>query len=308
MQAFNTMKKFLVKLFIFLLIIIAIDFLFGIAMKYVIANNNSDEIGRDKFICDKMVADVLVFGSSRAEHHYNTVMMTDSLKMKSYNCGQAGYGIILSYGRLQMILKRYIPKIIIYDITPDFDILDLHDNPKHLYRLKPFYEREGIDSIFWTVDPTEKYKMISNMYQHNSSYLRNIVSCLFSISTDDDLMGYEPLEGEMDTMKIDRNHIDYEQIEGYKIDSVKIYYIRKFIEMAKLHNINIVFVSSPVWYGQNSRILEPIQKLCTIYEVQLYDYSNEKKYIHQNCYFKDGVHLNSKGADLFTKDFIRVIK
>ena len=59
-------------------------------------------------------------------------MISDSLGVSCYNAGESGCGIILAYGRLLMILERYTPKAIIYEVTPDFDYLDGKDNHKYL--------------------------------------------------------------------------------------------------------------------------------------------------------------------------------
>ena len=72
-------------------------------MDYVVKNIEVGGRGRDNYICDKSVDDILIFGSSRAVHHYNSSMIEDSLGMSCYNCGDDGNGIILSYGRLSMI-------------------------------------------------------------------------------------------------------------------------------------------------------------------------------------------------------------
>lgn len=302
------MKKFLVKLCIFLFSIIIIDICFGFIIGYINDNVNCDDAGRDNYICNKLEADILVFGSSRAQHHYNTVMISDSLGVPSFNCGEAGYGIFLSYGRFKMILDRYTPKVIIYDITPAFDYLDYNDNPKHLYRLKNFYNRNGVDSIFWDIDPKEKYKMISSMYKYNSSYLRSVFSFFVNMPNKIELNGYEPMTGSIDKMKINKGYIDYDSKAGYKYDLLKIKYLRKFIDLAKTKKIKILLVSSPVWYGQDSKVLEPIKEICNIDNVKLVDYSNDNKYVHRDQYFKDGKHLNAKGADVFTKDIIKEIK
>ena len=38
------------------------------------------------------------------------------------------------------------------------------------------------------------------------------------------------------------------------------------------------------------------------------DFSNVPKYVHNNVYFKDGSHLNARGADEFTCDLVVELK
>jgi hypothetical protein len=300
------MKKFICKIGLFFLIIAIVDVVFGYTMGAITKRIDIGGAGRDNYICDKMTDDVLIFGSSRAEHHYNAQMITDSLGVSCYNAGEDGSGIFLAYGRLLMILERYTPKTIIYEVTPSFDYLDVEDNHKYLYKLKRRYDRPGIDSIFWDIDPTEKYKMISGMYRHNSSFLQDLIVYLLRMSTDNGIKGFRPLIGEMDTMKIAAEKKSDDSKEVYVYDSLKIHYLDKFLEKAK--DMKLVFVVSPLWYGQDTLVLEPIKQICEKWNTFIIDFSNSPKYVHNNEYFKDGVHLNARGADEFTKDLINALR
>lgn len=296
------MKKFVCKVGLFFLLIAIVDIVFGYTMGAITIRIDIGGAGRDNYICEKMTDDVLIFGSSRAEHHYNAQMISDSLGVSCYNAGEDGCGIILAYGRLLMILERYTPKTIIYEVTPAFDYLNGEDNLKYLYRLKQRYDMPGVDSIFWNVDPTERYKMTSGMYRHNTSFLQNLIVYFFRISTDNGVKGFRPFYEEMDTMKIKTDKKDYDSKEGYIYDSTKIHYINKFLEKTK--DIKLVFVVSPMWYGQDTLVLEPIKQICEKRNTYIIDFSNNPKYVHHNEFYKDGGHLNARGADEFTKDLI----
>lgn len=307
MQISRVMKKFIYKVCLFFLLVTIVDVVFGLTMGGISKRIDIGGVGRDNYICDKVTDDIIIFGSSRAEHHYNAQMITDSLGIPCYNCGEGGCGIILAYGRLLMLLERYQPKTIIYEVTPGFDFFDGKDNHKYLYRLKQHYDRPGVDSIFWDVDPTEKHKMISGMYRHNSSFLQNLIVYFLRMSTDTGIRGFRPINEEMDTMKIKgKNNIAYDSKQGYVYDSLKFQYINKFLDKTK--NLNLVFVVSPIWYGQDTLVLDPIKKICKERNTQLIDFSNDPKYVHQNKYFKDGTHLNARGADEFTKDLIKALR
>lgn len=42
--------------------------------------------------------------------------------------------------------------------------------------------------------------------------------------------------------------------------------------------------------------------------IRFIDFTNNPKYTHNNLYFKDGTHLNARGADEFTRDLIQCLK
>jgi hypothetical protein len=297
------MRKFIIKIIILLLIIVAIDQIIGYAFSYAFDQIKIGGRGRDNHICNVTEDDILVFGSSRAVHHYNTAILEDSTKMTCYNCGDNGCGIILSYGRLLMVKERYQPKLIIQDVNPDYDLLK-GDNSKHLGWLKSRYEREGIKEIFDTVGSNEHIKMHCQMYRYNSTFLQNLVTYLFSIGNSAGIKGYRPMDVEFDSMKVIKHpNIDEEKIE---IDPIKLKYVEKFIK--ECEGTNVVFIASPIWYGMNPQKLAPIKNLCQKYNVPFIDFSDNSKYVHCNKYFTDGVHLNMRGADEFTKDLIQELR
>ena len=96
MQISNKMKKYLTKIALLFVIIILCDYAFGIGMDYVVNHISVGGQGRDNHICNESAEDILVFGSSRAIHHYNAKMLEDSLHMTCYNCGNDGSGIRVS--------------------------------------------------------------------------------------------------------------------------------------------------------------------------------------------------------------------
>ena len=301
------MKAFFIKVSIFFLLLIAIDKVNGYVLEYVVNHIDQGGAGRNNYICNKVEDDIIILGSSRAVYHYNVKMIEDSLGYSCYNCGESSNGIILSYGRLLMIQQRRIPKVILYEITPSHDYLDGKDNQQYLYRLKTMYNRPGIDSIFLDVDKTERYKMISQQYRYNSSFIQNLIVFITKKSADTGIKGFIPLYGTADTMKLRKNYIAYDSNkEDYIYDPLKMKYIHKFIDLSKYSKL--VFIVSPVWYGMDTAILDTIKNICQSQSIPLYDFSNDSKYVHNTTYFKDGKHLNAKGADEFTKDLIKVLR
>lgn len=297
------MKRFVIRLFVFLAMMFVLDRGVGVAMKYLQDHAKGGYVGHHNYILHQAKEDILIFGSSRAIHHYNPQLLMDSLGMSCYNCGQDGNGIILSYGWWQMIKDRYQPKMIIYDVTPGLDLLMGEDNSKYLGWLRSEFDNEGVKQIFEDIDPTEKYKMQSMMYRYNSKFLQNIIDYvhpLFKISSN----GYLPLKGEMDKMKVR----EPKEKTKYVFDPQKLKYLELFIKEIKERGIKLIFVASPIWYGKSNAQFEPLCAICNKQDIPFYVFSNDTAYVHHNEFFKDGNHLNARGADAFTSDFIRCIE
>lgn len=296
------MKRFIIRTGVFLILILIVDQVAGYGLQFVSDHIKIGGTGRDNYICNEAADEVLIFGSSRAESHYNAQLLSDSLGVSCYNCGESGCGILLNYGRLLMLLERNKPNLVIYDIMPDFDYLKREDNHKYLYRLKPHYDREGVSDIFENVDKTEKYKMISGMYRFNSSFFQNILVYLTGKATDTGIKGFRPMKGELDPMKINSRGLDYTNVS---CDTLKLLYLERFIN--KLEGTKLIFIVSPLWYGQDSSVLDPVKEICSRKGILFIDYSNDKKYVHNDRLFKNGQHLNSYGADIFSREIVQII-
>ena len=151
------MKKYLLRITLFFIIVAFVDIAFGKVCDYLRDHTNGGFSGNIHYICEECRDDIIMMGSSRMRHHYVPQVFEDSLGMSCYNAGIDGNGIILSYGFLQMILQRYSPKLIIYDVT-GFDMY-VDDNAKYLEMLRPYYDKSGISDIFCDVNPMERWKM-----------------------------------------------------------------------------------------------------------------------------------------------------
>lgn len=293
-----SMKRFVIRLIVFLIIMFILDRGFGFTMAYLQNHAKGGYIGHHNYILNNSNEDVLIFGSSRAIHHYNPQVLMDSIGMSCYNCGQDGNGIVLFYGWWQLMKNRHQPKMIIYDVNPSFDLLKGEDNSKYLGWLRSEYDNEDVKHIFNDIDDSEKYKMLSMMYRYNSKFLQVVTDYLhplFNISSN----GYLPLKGKMDKMKIKK--ANKEDKPAVEFDTLKLSYMDAFIKDTKERGIKLVFVASPIWYGKNDNQFIPIESLCIKHGIQFYNFSNDTVFMHCDKMFKDGNHLNAYGADIFTQ-------
>ncbi len=295
------MKTFIIKIILLFAFVAVIDGLIGFAGSKMSASIHEGVYGRDNYIANETNEDILIFGSSRAVHHYNAPMLSDSLGLTCYNCGDDGCGIILSYGRLLMSLESHQPKIAIQDINPSYDV-HISDNRQFIGFLKTHYKHPGITEMIQSIDPLENIKMKSNLYRFNSKLHHMFFVYLTKLSNDTGIQGFRPSAGTMDTMKISKHRGE----PSLSVDTVKMRFINQFINAAG--SAKVFFVVSPIWYGMDQRELQPVKDICIKRGVLFIDFSNDPKYVHQDKYFKDGTHLNSQGADEFTKDLIKVFR
>lgn len=288
-------KSLLRRIFLFIILMFLVDFLFGKCMDFINTHTEKGDYGRNNYICNEADQEILIFGSSRAIHHYNPDIFKNKLALSCYNCGEDGMGIILSYGRYKLAQRKSQPKIIIYDIEPSFDLLK-NDNSKYLGFLRPFYDVPGIDSIFFRVNPNEQYKMLSNLYRYNSRWI-DILAQYCSKST---LLAkdytYSPLK-----KTLDYEPEKYVFSQESDCDSLKLYYLERFIKDCKANGTKLVFAISPVYGESRNRLLQPFVNICESFQIPLFDHFGDEIFTKNRDAFKDKQHLNSSGAEHYSE-------
>ena len=285
------MKKYLRNIFLFFIAVAIVDVLFGRVCQYMNDHSKGGGIKSRYYVCKESYEDVLVFGSSRAKHHYVPDVIEDSLHMTCYNTGEDGNGIILCYGFLKMITERYSPKLIIYDVV-GFDMYE-DDNMKYLDLMKPFYYEKGIDSIFWSVEPKTRIMMLSNLYRYNTTCLRVLGNYIHPMTNYP--KGYLALNKTMDYEP------DIKEESEKEIDTLKIHYFESFIRLAKSKNISLVCCCSPYYKAPMvNDNYKPIKQLCVQYNVPFLYYGALPDISNEKWYFQDRTHMNDEGARLYT--------
>ena len=286
------MRKFLTKIVMLLTLLIPV---YGVT--YIIFNfleaHAKGETGRQLYIHNRLKADYLIMGSSRAEHHYNPAILTPY-----YNIGEDKMGIIFNLGRLELIRERSKVRSIIYDIEPDYDLLVQDPNSSYLWQLRPYYWHGHIKEIFWDVDSSEKYKMLLPFYAYNSILLKLLAD---QKAKDMTLQkGYIPYEGCQEIVK--------ERLSQDKHDPLKYAYMRRLISYCKHSNIELIFTASPQLSYESDSVFEPFKKICNANHIAFLNHYCDKRYTRHRKFFHNANHLNSTGSDLFTAEIAREIK
>lgn len=296
------MRKYIIRFFAFLALFFVIDRAAGFVLNYIAENPRGGMTLRRNYINDHCHEDVLVFGSSRAHYHYNPKVVTDSLGLSCYNCGENANGIILFYAWWKMITQRYYPKLLIYDVHSLYDVLE-GDNYSFLQILKRFSGKDCVKPIINDVDPNEHWKLHCMMYRYNSTFTE-LAADFISPVKDDTSDGFIPLQGHVNTKHVKGKpaHSDHE----LKFDSLKHCYLEKLIK--ERGTTQLVFVVSPMFEGMNPAVFEPVEKLCRQYGIIFLNYVNDSKYKGNIDYFKDLTHLNAEGADVYTRQLMKDLK
>ena len=167
-----------------MVILFGVDRLVGAAfvkMKDVgLAANPENMWLKTPFTIEKVDADVVVIGSSKASHHYVPQMLEDSLGMTAYNCGQDGCFFLYQNCIINMLLDRRVPKKIIWDVQPE----SLPENSslaeyQNVRYLSPYY-----DSDIWAkhfIDSQDRkacIRMACHQFRYNSNFVQYLMPVL----------------------------------------------------------------------------------------------------------------------------------
>lgn len=289
------MKKFLVRIIVFFVAVAIIDVIFGTCCDYMYEHSKSGDPHKINYAIRDCNAEVLIMGSSRANHHYNPQIISDSLGLTCYNLGIDGSGAILMDGFYRLISQRYVPRLIIYELTSSFDCYQNSgdaNNTRYLAQLKPYYREDCLKKLFDDVDGRERMKLYSGLYRYNTSCLNLFRSFIGNVSVGDN--GFMPLKGVMSDFK------PFEVDTDSKIDSLKIKYFKQFIHDCKDNGTKLLFVVSPRFGATSSIEYQPLIDICKQEKCEVLDYYCLPSFVSTKELFNDSYHLNVAGAAEFT--------
>lgn len=293
------MKRFVLRTILFFVLVAAVDWVAGKGFDYCLNHLKGGQYHSLQYAMKETKADVLVFGSSRAINHYVPKVIEDSLGLTCYNCGFHAQGIIFQYGRLRYILNRYKPKMVIYDVEYHFDLGE-GENERYLDMLKPYCSDTCIANYFKEFSWKEYVKNHSYLYRYNSNFVDLLKD--YKTGGKPNENGFEPLEGTMNY------NVDRVDIPSRKVDTVKMSYLRQFIEDCQHSNVALLFTVSPRYDALSSQVHEPVKGLCKEMGVPYFDFFTDSCYQNHKELFHDSKHLNELGAREYTKQIVGIIR
>lgn len=297
------MRKFCIKLLLFLSLVLLVDCAVGNIAEYMVSHSADGPSYQVRYISNEISDSILILGSSRAVHHYVPSVITEKTGMSCYNVGHDGSGIIYNYGIFKIVTSTYKPKYVIYDICPKYDLFK-GDNSRYLTNLKLYYGHPAIRKLFGDIDWKENIKMSLNMYKYNSRLLEIFSDYRGYVVKKRELGGYLPKYNTMEYVAKPNPDFIYE----HETDEQKLKYLDMLIDECDSLKINLVFVVSPCYKYSNDDLLKPIKVIAKSRHIPFVNHFSDTYISADSTMWADGVHLNDKGAREWTllliKEFI----
>lgn len=295
--------KYMLLVFSILLALFFVDRIFGKLLDRLYIYQ-TDKV---TYAIKKAKEDILILGSSRAVAHYDSKIIEKETGLSCFNYGVGGQNIYYHYAILNTVIRTHKPKIVVYELF-DIDITKTassHDKDL-LNALYPAYNiNDTIHSIVKLQGTKTRNKLvISSIYKHNSNLTNYIYNILLKPAWYDSA-GYIAIESGKWNKEIELLN------EKYEFDNQKIEYIRRFMELCKSENIQLIFAVSPKYciYEKNvNPVFDTIRNMALNNDIEFWYYEQDKKFLDDRDYFKDPLHLKKEGATEYTKIISEKIK
>lgn len=300
-QKHATLLHFWFKVCALVLLVILLDLSIGSILKYYYYRQTSGFLYRTTSAIDKTTADVLIFGTSKANHQYHPEVFEKRLNLSYYNVGRDGSSIFYHYAILRAVLKRYTPKMIILDMSRE--LIKKPDSYDRISMLLPYYyEHPEMRPLIELKSPLEKFKLLSAIYPYNSLLFSIIAgNSRFNKERFKDLEGYLPLDRIWnESLKTFPASINNE------LDSTKIKTYTSFIQACIRSGTKLYIIDSPHFYKLLSKDKSDVlsKKIAQEYNITYFDYSDDSLFINNARYFADIHHLNNSGSIVFSNHLL----
>ena len=292
------MKKKIYFVAIILFIVFGFDIMIGAVSKQAIKSVNDVGLNQTNTAqaLFKRKADVLILGSSRANHSFVCSILEKELGLSCYNAGRDGMNIMYDGMIFFSYLQRYRPKMLVLDIGGS--MLDSSWNETWKEMICFYGMAAPLDQIIDSIASNiQKIQLQSSIYRYNKSW-EWILKASFSKDMSD-LNGYRPLPVQVD-------HPKTPQITkgSFKEDNGNVEMLSRIIDECKKYNIKVVLTYTPSLSIDHGNFAFFLSQYGRKKDVLVLDWNGDEKFTTHPEWFYDMGHLNSDGAIAFTYDFI----
>ncbi|MBS1773851.1 MAG: hypothetical protein JST82_13410 [Bacteroidetes bacterium] len=298
---------------ILLAVVFVLDFAIGSWLKQMFFKQKHGDDAVTSYVIEHANDSILIFGSSRASHHYVPDVLSAATGETVYNAGRDEMTITYTDAILPLVYKRYSPSVVIIEIAP-FELNIGNYEPIIRQRIStvllPFAAKyaELIPTVCLASE-TERYKMmVSRIYPYNSlagTIIQNTYTHIGHVS----IKGYEPLSGAIDSINYTKP-IWGDFTKDKPLEPALVKTLKHIITLTREHNTKLILTISPFYFAHdfsNNSSYHKIQKIAANNNIPFYDFSHEIPYLMNPHLFKDDVHLNDSGAQIYSRMFAEKI-
>ncbi len=296
------MKKLAISILFILVGVFIVDRVGGMALWWVNQHTHDTTGPKMKYMVNDIDEDVLLLGASKCQRHYVSSIISDTLGMSVYNGGiDATNNIYAHYIMLNYVLTRHTPKVVCLEVLSS-DFAPTSADFEAVSFFAPYFGlSERADSVFRLAGTYWKYRA-SHLYRYNARVVSNIFGLAVNRQEGED-NGYLPLQ------KPDHfpSKLKYSP-PLQDIDSVKLGYVQRFVNLSKQKGFKLIFMVSPMYIKVDAGYYDVLKTLAKQNGIPFMDYHTTGMYLDHPEYFKDTYHLWDKPARAFSSIFASDLK
>ena len=96
--------------------------------------------------------------------------------------------------------------------------------------------------------------------------------------------------------------------KDFIIDPFKLNYIERFLLLSKSKDVPVIVMASPKYGMVNSFDIKPVIEICKKHNVPFIDFYSDSVFMQHKEWFREPMHLNKKGARVFSERIVEIIK
>ena len=296
------MKKLIASVLFVAIGLFAVDRLGGMLMWWVNQHTHDVSGPKMKYLVNDIHEDILLMGTSRCDLHYVPSVISDTLGLSVYNGGiNASENIYSHYIILNHILAIHKPKVICLKVMNN-DVMMQNDPFCATTFFAPYFGRnERADSVFLLAGSYWKYRL-SHLYRYNAKAVSNIAGLVINRHEGGE-NGYIPFPKPA--------HFPDSLVRRktqHSVDSLKLEYVQRFINLCKENGVRLIFVVSPMYTEIDANYYDVLKSIARCNDIPFLDYHTEGLYHDHPEYFMDNDHLWDKGARKYSSVFAHDLK
>lgn len=298
------MKKVISGILIIVFTFLLTDRVGGYVMGIAFKHSQSVQAPKLCHLAYHTTQDIILLGTSRCHCHYVPAIIADSLQMTVYNGGiDASNNIYSHYMALCYVLSCHKPDIVCLEVMED-DCHQADNSFETIQRFAPFYGMDDrADSLFKEAGLEWRYRF-SHLYRYNATALTTITGLIQNMKAneEDGFYSLQKKDGMNSSLVLE------EEQEPQPVDSIKLKYLQKFINLCKENQVKAVFMVSPKYTIPAPSQYAVLKSLAEANDVPFLDYHTRGLFLDHPELFRDNAHLWDEGARLYSSIFASDLK
>lgn len=304
----KTLLTVIKSLGLFLLIFFVADRSLAYYLDSVYNKQTRGDFFQTTYAVKNVKDEILIFGSSRAMHHYVSAILENELHRSTYNIGRNGKNILYSNALFDQILTYHHPEMVVLDVSP-FEFswkAGEEGEDEMIFSLLPYLDQPSIKHSIQNVRKKDIFlSRVFKTYPYNSTVAQLLGYRYGFMSGIRNEKGYVALNGSK--VKTMQETNDSEENEIASPDSTLISAFVHFLTLAQQKQIQVYVVVSPTTRKHVKSSIPTIHQLTKKFGFNFADFSQAPEF-NNPALFYDNSHLNDIGAKMFTKLIAEKIK